>query len=115
MTLGDSKVRKWGAIVRQMVPKGSQKIAKGNQKGAKATQKEAKRQPKCTQRSMFGKGRENPPTLGRAWQTTYWGEVYLPPYPPPPGPLAAVAEACLHVSANVQAHVCTSGPNGPKR
>ena len=40
------------------------------------------------------------------------GEVYLP-LPPPPWALAAVAETCLHVSENVQAHVCTSGQNGP--
>ena len=41
MPLGDSKVRKWRANVRQMVPKGSQKIAKGNQKEATWSQKTA--------------------------------------------------------------------------
>ena len=57
--VGDSKVRKWRAKVRQMVPKESQKIAKGSQKATRRKPKGAKGLPKCIQKSIFGKGREN--------------------------------------------------------
>ena len=63
-----------------MEPQGSQKGTKGSPKGAKGRQKGAKSEPRGDQNAS-----KNPPTLGRACQTTYWGEVYLPLPPPPWG------------------------------
>ena len=54
MTLGGSKVRKWWAKVRQMVPEGSKKIAKGTQKGAKGSQKGANGSQKGAKREPNG-------------------------------------------------------------
>ena len=50
---------------------------------------------------------KNPPTLGVS--KPHGGGGFLPPTPLRPGPLAAAADTFLHVSQNVQAHVCTSG------